>query len=278
MRSPSRQHPARIVTPLLADESSWSALEFAAGVAKAMHAELKGVFLEDAAALAAASLPFATTISFQSGRAGASNLAQLEAAYRARAAMARERVAALCRERAVTWSFEVAGRGAAIRRTITVAPTERPESVPPGQTAQRADEATELLLLDRRLLRRRQEAANLLRLATAYDTVGVWNTFAAAPDRVVLAYQGESETLTVALQLAAELRVPLEILVLEAGDGESRDLSAEVQDRLRQNPVAATVHSLSWADPEAVKAHLIRHSGALVLFGRKDLLEVLSGD
>lgn len=258
MRTPETRRPTRIVLPLQCDEASWAALEHAAAVAKALRAELRGTFLEDLDVLAAASLPITRAISYRSGRVGTLDPAQVEAQFRALATRARQRLADLCRQHALAWSFEVAERA--------------PQAATESQEAR-----LDLLLLDRTLLRRRQNAAALLQLATRYDTVGVGDMRQPQPSRLILVYSGEMEGLRVAGSLAETMALPLEVLIPSADTREAEASAGSVREWLGIHRIAGSVLPVAVQDGDREKAlaALTEGSGALVVFDRHDLLALL---
>lgn len=258
MRAPDMRRPARIVMPLQCDESTWAALDFAVAMAKALRAELKGTFLEDLDVLAAASLPITRAISYRSGQVGILDPAQVEAHYRALAARARERLAAACREQALGWSFEIAERVPAIEGE--------------GEVAHH-----DLLLLDRRMLRRRQNVAALLRLATRYPTVGVWDMTMHQPSRLILVYRGEADGLDVAGELARAMGLALDVVIPDSDGKPGEPLAEPVQRWMADRSIAGTVHEFTPDDP-ARQDGLLRLTatpGSLVIYDRRDLLAMV---
>src|SRR6056297_1279952 len=266
MRSPYTSRVVRIVTPIQPDESSWAAMERAVAMAKAMEAELKGLFLEDTEALAAATLPFTRTVAFQSGRIGAFEAADLQAAYRALAERARQRLAEYCRAQALQWSFEVEARGGEAPEEPAVAGSGAATAL---EEARERSRIRDLLLLDRRALRFRQQSAALLRLATRHGTVAVADLTGPPPQQVVLIYHGAEDRLILAAQLAHALGVRLEVLVCaddEEGDGSL--LADRVTSWMKEHRVAGAVDIIPPAETEAAKARIVGLSGVLVLFER----------
>lgn len=267
MRAPETRRPARIVMALQSDESTWASLEHAAAMAAALHAELKATFLEDLDVLAAASLPVTRSIAFRTGRIGTLEPGQVEAHYRALAARARARVAALCRERALAWSFEIAGREPV------------PQPVPEPKAAQPKTEPSrpELLLLDRGALRRRQNLRALLQLATRYDTVGVWDMTMDRPVHLILVYREEAESLTVAGELARALGLSLDIVMPDSDGKPGEPLAQPVRQWLAEQGLSGTVHEFVPDDPDrhAGLLGLTRTPGALVIYDRRDMIAML---
>ncbi len=259
MRAPDNRRPARIVTPLQCDESTWAALDFAVAMAKTLRAELKGTFLEDLDVLTAASLPITRAVSYRSGQVGSLDPAQVEAHYRALAARARERLAAVCREQALGWSFEIAERTPAVAGE--------------GEAEQHHD----LLLLDRRMLRRRQNVTTLLRLATRYATVGVWDMTMPQPSRLILVYRGEADGLEVAGELARAMGLALDVVIPDSDGKPGEPLAEPVQEWMAARSIAGTVHEFTPDDP-ARQDGLLRLTaapGALVIYDRRDLLALV---
>lgn len=262
MRAPEARRPARIVMALQSDESTWASLEHAAAMAAALHAELKATFLEDLDVLAAASLPVTRSIAFRSGRIGTLEPGQVEAHYRALAARARDRVAALCRERALAWSFEIVGRE----------PLPEPKTAPNTETPR-----PELLLLDRGALRRRQNLRALLQLATRYDTVGVWDMTMDRPLHLILVYREDAESLSVAGELARTLGLPIDVVMPDSDGKPGEPLAQPVRQWLAEQGLSGTVHEFVPDDPDrhAGLLGLTRTPGALVIYDRRDMIAML---
>lgn len=258
MRAPEMRRPARIVMPLQCDESTWASLDRAAAMAKALHAELKAMFLEDLDVLTAASLPITRSISYRSGQVGTLDPGQVEAHYRALAARARERLATLCREQALSWSFEIA------------------ERVPRSEIGEAAS-SPELLLLDRRALRRRQNLRALLQLATRHDTVGVWDMTTDRPSRLILVYRGEAHGLNIAGELARVMELSLDVVIPDSDRKPGEPLAEPVQNWMAEQGIAGTVHEFLPSDPErqAGLLKLTETPGALVIYDRRDMIAML---
>ncbi len=269
MPPPARPLPRRILVPIPVDEASWDALTLAASMAKALRAEIRGLFVEDLDALAAASLPFTRVIAFQSGRLGALEVTQVEAAFRAQASRARQRLGAFCERQAVAWSFEVANRQA-----LTAV---EPEEAADTNDAGRAAPARGLLLLDRRALRPARQATALLRLAQSHsDAVAIWDTMARSPMQVVLVYRGDSANLELAAHLAQAMDIPLRILVNEASPDATANLVHGAREWLDTHRVHATLQELAKTDPARFRQSLASLERALIVIERVDLMTILA--
>ncbi len=98
----------RILVALDASEHSLAALDAAAAMAARMHAELAGLYVEDADLLRAVSLPFARELSAYGGSHRAVSSASMERTLRARATRIRRTLEAAAERAGVEWSFRTA--------------------------------------------------------------------------------------------------------------------------------------------------------------------------
>jgi nucleotide-binding universal stress UspA family protein len=96
----------RILVALDASPHSLSALEAAAELAASFRAELLGLFVEDINLLRLAQLPFAREVGLFSGTLRLLDTPRVERQLRARAARAREALAAAAERAQVQWSFQ----------------------------------------------------------------------------------------------------------------------------------------------------------------------------
>lgn len=97
----------RIVVALDGSMYGLVALEAAASVAAALHAELVGLFVEDVNLLRLAQLPFAKEISYLAAAPRKLDVAQMTRQLQARATQARQQLRQMAEEREVHWSFRV---------------------------------------------------------------------------------------------------------------------------------------------------------------------------
>lgn len=98
----------RIIFALDSTTESPDSLEAAAELAERLHAELVGLFVEDANLLRSAALPFVREINLASGQWQAFEPAAIERDMRVRAARARQLIEAVARRRHLAFSFLVA--------------------------------------------------------------------------------------------------------------------------------------------------------------------------
>lgn len=123
----------RIVAGLHPGQYSGRLLEAAARRARAMDAELIGLYIEDVELLHFAAMPFAREIGTTSGRPRPVDAAAMERYMSARAAELRAALSALAGRIPVNWSFRVA-RGT-VAEGLLAAVSEQHEPaliVPPG--------------------------------------------------------------------------------------------------------------------------------------------------
>jgi len=95
----------RILVALDASAHSLAALEEAAALASAMHAELLGLFVEDINLVRTAGLPFARQVSYPSGTQERMSSERIDRELRAQAELARRALAAAAGRRHARWSF-----------------------------------------------------------------------------------------------------------------------------------------------------------------------------
>lgn len=256
----------RIVTPVQAEETTWQALEIGAAMAKELHAELRALFLTDPDALAAAALPVSRSISYQTGMIRSLEVGMLEAAYRARAARARERVAELCRTEALRWSFEMTSEAAA-----PSIPAE-PQAGTGAAEPQAAPEVYDLLLLDPRSLAVQRLATPLLRLLTRHALLGLWDRQAPKPSRVVLFSKGDRNALLTAASIARQLGVEWEIWVYGRDAASRQDRAAAISDWLAEQNIHVPLEEIATEEGEACRTLLHRHRDDLLLFDSAEIL------
>jgi len=275
-RGSSSRALIRIVTPVQAEETTWQALEIGAAMAKELRAELRALFLTDADALAAAALPVSHAISYQTGMIRSLEVGMLEAAYRARAARARDRVAELCRTEALRWSFEMTTEAAA-----PSAPAE-PQAAGGTAAASGAEPRTEaevydLLLLDPRSLAVQRLATPLLRLLTRHALLGLWDRQAPKPSRVVLFSKGERNALLTAATIARQLDVEQKTWVYGRDAASREDRAAAISDWLAEQNIHVPLEEIATEEGEACRTLLHRHRDDLLLFDSAEILTTALG-
>lgn len=97
----------RIVVALDGSAYGLLALEAAAALAAALHAELVGLFVEDVNLLRLAELPFAQEVSYLAARPRKLDVAQMARQLEARAAQAQQQLMDAAEKKEVRWSFHV---------------------------------------------------------------------------------------------------------------------------------------------------------------------------
>jgi nucleotide-binding universal stress UspA family protein len=97
----------RILVALDTSTSSLAALQAAAGLAKALQAELIGLFVEDVNLMRLAALPFAQELRWPAARRQGLDESQMEQQLRLRAAQARRALAMAAEQMEVSWTFRV---------------------------------------------------------------------------------------------------------------------------------------------------------------------------
>jgi len=108
------------VVVALDTSGSLAALATASGLARAMEAELVGLFVEDVDLLAFAALPFAGEVGFASAQWRALDVATMERSLRAQARRIREALGKRLAGEPVKWTFEVV-RGTTFTALASVA-------------------------------------------------------------------------------------------------------------------------------------------------------------
>jgi len=115
----------RILVAMDASQGSLSALETATMLAELVHADLEGLYIEDADLIALTGLPFSREVRFTGGGVQALDLAALEQELRMQAMAARRAMQRVATQRRVTWRFRsvrgsVFGELAAAAREVDV--------------------------------------------------------------------------------------------------------------------------------------------------------------
>ncbi|MHB1216857.1 MAG: universal stress protein [Alphaproteobacteria bacterium] len=214
----------RIIFALDSATESPDSLEAAAELAERLHAELVGLFVEDANLLRSAALPFVREINLASGQWQAFEPAAIERDMRARAARARRLIEAVARRRHLAFSFLVA-RGE-VGREIAAAAGE-----------------TDLIVLEglTEILRGRVQMGSGARAVARQTarTVMVLRHGVLDARNFLVAYEDTPEAdraLVIAARLAAANHATLAALVIAADSPkaeELRDRATKVLERLR---------------------------------------------
>lgn len=116
MKSREIEPPLRVVAGLDALAQFEGVIEAATRLARASHAELAGLFVEDEALLRAAMLPFATMVG-HTGSLRSLDLPTLERSLRAAQARARRALTGAAETARLSWSFQVT-RGGLLSRLL----------------------------------------------------------------------------------------------------------------------------------------------------------------
>lgn len=222
----------RIVLALDAATESPESLEAAADLAARLHAELVGLFVEDANLLRSAALPFVREINLASGQWQSFDSAAIERDMRARAARARALVEAAARRRHLAFSFRVT-RGD-VGREVAAASAE-----------------TDLIVLEglTELLRGRVRMGTGVR-AVAHQTartVMVLRRGALEARNFLVAYEDTPEAdraLVIAARLAAANRANLAVLVIAVDSPKAEELRGRAETVLKRVGVDGSVEIL----------------------------------
>jgi hypothetical protein len=222
---------SRVTLAVQAPAPDRELLDAAASLARAMQAELAGLFVEDMALLRGAALPITREVGRVSGVARAFDVPDVERVLRRQAEQVREGLASVARSVSLTWSFEVR-RGDLVEQALALlAPTE-------------------LVVLSIR-------SAHAPRPPT--QSGGVIAVLEAAEE--------ELQTLSVALQLAQGRA--LSLLLVAATEAEFSALRARVERGLPGSAAPASIeHAPSAPLRQLAQLPELRHSRALVLGAR----------
>lgn len=222
----------RIVLALDAATESPESLEAAAELAARLHAELVGVFVEDANLLRSAALPFVREINLASGQWQSFDPEAVERDLRMRAARARALVETAARRRHLTFSFRVT-RGD-VGREIAAAAGE-----------------TDLIVLEglTEILRGRVQMGSGARAAARQTarTVMVLRRGALEARIFLVAYEDTAEAdraLSIAAHLAAASRAALSVQVIAADSAKAEELTARAHATLKRLGVDGVVELL----------------------------------
>lgn len=116
----SQATAARVLLGLEGSEPAQELLSAATTLARGLHAELAGLFVEDVALLRMAALPFTREVGRSSGVARPIEVGDLERTLQRQAAQVREGLARIAVELALPWSFRVA-RGTLLDQVLGAA-------------------------------------------------------------------------------------------------------------------------------------------------------------
>lgn len=103
---PTQRHGERVLVALGADPDCLDLLEHAADLARAIDAELAGLFVEDENLLRLSQLP-GSEIVFATGSSRRTSMADMERQLKSRASEAQKRLEQVAARRKIAWSFEV---------------------------------------------------------------------------------------------------------------------------------------------------------------------------
>lgn len=244
----------RVVFALDSASDSPDSLEAAAELAERLHAELVGLFVEDANLLRSAALPFVREINLASGQWQSFDADSVESGMRARAARARQLVEAAARRRRISFSFRVA-RGEV------------------GHEIAAAAEETDLIVLEglTEILRGRVRMGSGARAAAHQTarTVMVLRRGALDARVFLVAYEDTAEAdraLSIAAYLAGASRATVSVLVIAADSPKAEELTARAKKTLERLGVEGTVELLG--EPSLIDlcglARRIRHAVLVV--------------
>jgi hypothetical protein len=222
----------RIVLALDAATESSESLEAAADLAARLHAELVGLFVEDANLLRSAALPFVREINLASGQWQNFDPEAVERDMRVRAARARELLEAAARRRHLAFSFRV------MRGDV-------------GREVAAASAETDLIVLEglTELLRGRVRmgtGARAIARQTA-RTVMVLRRGALDARNFLIAYEDTPEAdraLVIAARLAAANRANLAVLIIAVDSPKAEELRGRAETVLKRMGVDGSVEIL----------------------------------
>jgi K+-sensing histidine kinase KdpD len=222
----------RIIFALDSATESPDSLEAAAELAERLHAELVGLFVEDANLLRSAALPFVREINLASGQWQAFEPAAIERDMRARADRARRLIEAVARRRHLAFSFQVA-RGE-VGREIAAAAGE-----------------TDLIVLEglTEILRGRVQMGSGARAVARQTarTVMVLRRGVLDARNFLVAYEDTPEAdraLVIAARLAAANRATLAVLVIAVDSPKAEELRERATKVLERVGIEGTVEIL----------------------------------
>lgn len=244
----------RIIFALDSATESPDSIEAAAELAERLHAELVGLFVEDANLLRSAALPFVREINLASGQWQAFEPAAIERDMRARAARARRLIEAVARRRHLAFSFQVA-RGEVGREIAAVA----------GET--------DLIVLEglTEILRGRVQMGSGARAVARQTarTVMVLRHGVLDARNFLVAYEDTPEAdraLVIAARLAAANRATLAVLVIAADSPKAEELRDRASKVLARLGIEGSIEILG--EPSLIDlcgfAHRIQHAVLVV--------------
>lgn len=252
----------RILVALDTSGHSLAALEAAARLAAAMHAELVGLFVEDVNLLRLAALPFAREVRWSSSARHSLDEARMERELRLMASQARRALAMAAEEAETEWTFHVV-RGAVSEEVL------------------RAAMEADLLSLGRasRPLSRRVRLGSTAQAAAirARRSVLLARKGADFDLPVMVAYDGSSmapRVLAAAVKMAQASDSNLIVLILADGADEAPQIAQEASELLGDSVAHADYRFLPTNGEERLPEMLAQEQCSLiVLGGENDLLK-----
>ena len=256
--TPTReQNIRRILVALDTSAYSLAALEAASELARALHAELTGIFVEDSDLLRLAHLPFARELLYAGQTEEVVDGRAMERALKAEAEQIRRSLQAVAGRKQLQWSFRVV-RGQVEDQVLTAA--EEADFVIMGQAGHRPGSRTRVGSTARAVMTKSSR------------TVAFMQPGSRLARPVVVLFDGAPASLT-ALETGARLAQKdhhnLVVLVIALSGNSMPELHSQVTDWLTQAGVEARIIESNARKPLDL-ARAVREAGGRVL--------VLGGD
>lgn len=253
-----------ILVALDTSAHSLAALEAAARLAAAMHAELVGLFVEDVNLLRLAALPFAREVRWPSSTRRSLDEARMERELRLMASQARRALALAAEEAETEWQFRVV-RGAVADEVL------------------RAALEVDLLTLGRasRPLSRRVRLGSTAQAAAVRGGRSVLLARKGAdPDQpVVVTYDGSAvspRVLSAAVQMAQTGESNLIVLILADNADDAPQLAEDASALLGDGVAHAEYRFLPTNGEESLTEMLLQEHCSLIVLGGEN--EILRGE
>ncbi len=242
----------RILVALDTAEPSAAALEEAARLAAGLHAELVGLFIEDAELLQAAALPMTRMVPYQTRTLADFDPASLQRAYRIWSAEVRRSLEAVAAQWRIKWSFQIA-RGIYTEQLMATI------------------RAGDLLALASSKHQRRSRTGLAAFTVAAQAPCSLflmyrrWETW----KPVVVVYEGSEETLAMGQTLASIYNLPLVVLVLAPSEDAAQTETDAVRRYLGTADRPADLIPVSQVTAERIGDTLRKLTPGIIIFDRR---------
>lgn len=246
----------RILVALDASSNSREALTVAAGLARTLHSEITGLFIEDINLLRLAGLPFAREVIFAESTARQFEREVMQRRLKARAAVLRRELSELTEEYKISSTFQVLQ--GSVDRELLAAALE-----------------TDLLAVGRlgHSILRRAKLGSTAREVVARATSAVLLVKAGVESGPIIALYDGSEAGLRALRLAADLagRVgDLRVLAWAADDESAVERREFALELLKDTEPEVQFQHLSGDNPQQVIEWVNRQKGSLMIVGGRE--------